>query len=127
MAQDVGADTLDILRRDVAAPGEESLGPRGERQGNRGARAGSVADESTELQLVRGRFTSGEDDIDDVILHAVVDVDAVHQFAGANDLLRLDDRKHVELWRAGAHEVEDLAFLCLAWIADLQLQHKTVE
>ena len=52
VAQHIGADALHVLRRDVAAAVQERVRARGEREINRGARRGAVANQSFELQIV---------------------------------------------------------------------------
>ena len=108
VAQDIGADALDVLRRDVAAAVQERVGARGQREVNRGARRSAVTNQAFQIQIVRRRLARRPDDIDDVILHAIVDVDAVHDRARRDDLLRIDDRRHVQVRRRGRHQIENL-------------------
>src|SRR5207248_2706439 len=126
-AEHIRADALHILRRDVAAAGNERPRTCGEGEGDGRTRAGAVADEAIELELVGRRLPRGEDDIDDVVLHPAVDVDVIHDLARADDVRRLSDREHLQVWRTRGHEVENLALLRLTRVADLELEHETVE
>ena len=127
MAQHIRADRLHVLRCHVAAAVHESAGARGEREGDGRARARAVADHAVELELVGGGLARREDHIDDVILHAVVDVDRVHELPRADDFPRLEDALHVEHRLARRHEVENFALLRFARIADPELEHEAVE
>ena len=127
MAQHVEADAFHVLRRHVAAAAQEGARLGREREGDGRARARAPADEAGHLQLVGGGLARGEDDVHDVVLHAVVHVDAVHQLAGADDLVGVHDGLHVQLRRARAHEVEDLPLLDFARVGDVELQHEAVE
>src|SRR6266542_3416810 len=49
VAQHVGTDRLDVFGGNVAAVAQEGVRPRGERKGDRGARACAVFDEAREL------------------------------------------------------------------------------
>ena len=51
MAQDVEADALDVLWRDVAATVEESVSACGEGEIDRGARRGAVSNQAVEFQM----------------------------------------------------------------------------
>ena len=44
-----------------------------------------------------------------------------------DDLLRIDDRRHLQVRRGGRHQIEDLPLLGFLRIADVQLQHEAVE
>ena len=103
MTEHVEADALYILRCDVATSAQKCPRSRSERECDGRARTRAVANESAHLQLVARGFARREDDVHDVVLHAVVDVDGVHQLPSTQDLLRLHDRQHVELGRAGSH------------------------
>ena len=127
MAQHVEPDALDILGRHVAPALQEGAGAGGEGEGDGRARRGSVADHPFERQFVAGGLARGENDVDDVILHAVIDVDFVHDRAGLDDLAGIDHGRHVELRRGGRHQVEDLPLLRFRRVADAQFEHEPVE
>src|SRR5687768_16858629 len=117
MTKHVGADTLHIVRSDIAAPGDERASSRSKGQGNRCARRCSVADHPLELQPVGCWIARGEYDVDNVVLHAVIHVDLIHQRPGPDNIGRLHDCVHGQIRCARAHQVENLPFLGLRRIA----------
>jgi len=86
VAEDVHADGFDVLRGDVTAPAKESegLGGEGERDGR--ARRSAELDQALELNLVFGGIARGANDVDDVILHFIIDVDFVNDLTGVENL-----------------------------------------
>ena len=127
MAQYVVPDGFDVLRRDVAAAVEERVGLGREGEIDGGTGRGTVADHPVKLEAVGLRLATGPDDIDDVVLHPVVDVDTVDDFARADDLLRGDQGIDPELRRGSRHGVEDGTFLGARGVADMHLEHEAVE
>ena len=78
MTQNVGSDAFNILWRDVSASVQERVCTRGQRKINGGARRGAVANETDPFifdQVVW--FTRRPNNVDDVILYAIVDVNAL--------------------------------------------------
>ena len=112
VAKNIGRDAFDIVRGDEAAPVEVGVSASGEGERDGGARRGAVAEEGDDVgEAVGGWFAGGEDDVDDVIFHAAIDEDGVDEFAGVDDVGRLEDALDFKIGGGGAHEVEDLAFL----------------
>src|SRR5262249_6479739 len=76
VTQDIEADRLDILWRDESTVSQEGVGFGRQVQIDGRARAGAVLDEV--LQILKpgvGRLAGGENDVQDVVLHLLVDVD----------------------------------------------------
>ena len=69
----------------------------------------------------------GEHQGDDVVADRVGYVDGVDRLTGREDLRLRDDRGDVEFRGRGGHRVENLAFLVAGRVADIQLQHETVD
>ena len=91
VAQDVGADALDVLGRDVSAALEQRPGLGGDGEVDGGARGGAELDEMLDIEFVFLRRARGEDEMDDVIADFFVHVDLVHEFAGVENFLERDD------------------------------------
>src|SRR6266540_4062624 len=89
VAEHIHADALDILRGDIAAPAQEGEGLGRERERNRRARRGAELNEIFRVDVVVRRVARGAHQIDDVILHLVVNVDVVDDFARGEDGFRI--------------------------------------
>src|SRR5215211_1405560 len=74
MAQHVGTNALHVLWRYVAAPIQECVCARSKCEINRGAGRSTVANQSFETKIVGARFARGPDHVNNIILHAIVDV-----------------------------------------------------
>ncbi len=127
MAQHVGADALHVLRRDVAAPVQERVCARTEGKINGGARRSAVANQTFQAQIVGARFARGPDHVNNVIFHAIVDVDVVNDGARGDDLLRIDYGVYSQVRRRSRHQIKDGSFLALLRVPDVQLEHETIE
>src|SRR5215211_8752652 len=103
MAQHVGADALHVLWRDVAAPVQERMCARTKCEINRGAGRSAVANQSFEPKIVRAGLARGPDHVNNVILHAIVDVDVVYEIARGDDLLRIHYRVYSQVRRRSRH------------------------
>ena len=103
MPQHIRADALHVLGSHVATAVQERVGASGEGEIDRRTRRSAVADQTIELQIVGARIARSPNDIDDIILHAIIDIDAVHDRAGVNDVLRIDDRPHLQIRRRRRH------------------------
>ena len=122
-----GADALHVLRSDIAAAIEESVSARGQRQINRRSRRGTVTDQAFQLQIVCRWFARRPDDVDNVILDAIVDINAVHDLARRDDVLRVNHRHLLQVGRGRRHQIQNLSLLGFLRIADVQFQHEAVE
>src|SRR6266550_4620812 len=127
VTQYIGADALYVLRRDVAAAVQERVGARTECEINGGARRSSVANQSFQPQIVGAGLSRGPDHVNNVIFHAVVDVDVVNDVPRGDDLLRINDRIHSQIRCRSRHQIEDASLLALLWVADVQLEHETIK
>src|ERR1041385_7786379 len=78
MTQDIHPDGFDVLRRHVAASAQEgkSFAGQGERDG--GAWRGPQLNHVLDVDFVMRRVAGGADQIDDVVLHFVINVDIVN-------------------------------------------------
>src|SRR2546423_1811755 len=65
VAQDIGADALYVLRRNVATAIQKRVGPSSEREVNCGPRRRAITNQSVHLQVVSARIARGPDHIDD--------------------------------------------------------------
>src|SRR5438552_2805581 len=119
MAQHVRTDAFDVLRRDVTAAIQKGMGPCAECEVNCGARRSPVTHKSLESQIVRRGLARRPDNIDNIIFHAVIDVDAVNDVARSDDLLWLDHRIHSQIGRRSGYQIENASFLSFLWIADV--------
>ena len=111
VAKHVEPDGLDVFRRDEAAVAEERVRTRRLPQVDGGARAGAVLDVVAEiLEAELERFAGGEHQIQDVLLHLLVDVDVVHHGASASDQIGshhlVDPRRMIR-----PHPIQDLFLL----------------
>src|SRR5262249_19631175 len=122
--QHVQRDGLDVLGRDVAAPAQERVGPRGLRQGQRGPRRGAVGDQPAQVEAVSGRVARGQHQAHDVLLDLLVHVDPAGDLAGLEDVLDPHHRAHLRGLRA--HALEDLVLLLAGRVADLELEQEAV-
>ena len=82
---------------------------------------------SFNFDLVGLRLARGADQIDDVILHLVIDVNVVDHLAGVQNLLRLNDRAGDGRAGGARHQIEDLPLFRARRIADLELEHETID
>src|SRR5206468_9794869 len=125
--QHVGADALHVLWRDVAAPVQKRMCARTECEINGCAWRSAIADQSFQTKIVRAGLPRGPDHVYNVIFHAIVDVDVVNDVARGDDLLRIHYRVYSQVRRRSRHQIEDASFLALLRVADVQLEHETIE
>src|SRR5258708_6444586 len=104
MAQDVNPDAFYVLRGHIPSAVQESVGAGGQGQIYGGTRRRTVTDEAFHFQVVRAWIPGRPDDVYDVIFHAIVDVDFVHDRTSCDDPLRIDDRHHLQVWRRSRHQ-----------------------
>ena len=76
---------------------------------------------------MRLRITRRTDQIDNVILHFVVDIDIDDHLARLQNLRRANHSSGRRRARGARHQVEDLAFLSARGITNLELQHEAVD
>ena len=103
------------------------MGARSKCEINGGTRRRAVANQSFEPQIVCGRFAGRPDHVHNVIFHTIIDVDVVNDVACSNDLLRLNHSVHAQIRRRSRHQIKDASFLALLRVADVQLEHETIE
>src|SRR5882724_3759273 len=127
MAQHVGTNALHVLWRDVAAPVQKRMCARTECKINGCAWRSTVANQSFQTKIVCARLPRGPDHVNNVIFHTIVDVDVVNDVARGNDLLRIHYRVYSQVRRGSRHQIEDASFLALLRVADVQLEHETIE
>src|SRR6266446_1423488 len=75
MAQHVRADALHVLWRDVAAPVQKRMCARTECKINSCTWRSTVANQSFQTKIVGARFAGGPHHVNNVLFHAIVDVD----------------------------------------------------
>src|SRR6266550_3716838 len=127
VTQHIGTNALHVLWRDVAAPVQKRMCARTECKINGCAWRSTVANESFQTKIVGARLARGPDHVDNVIFHTIVDVDVVYDVARGDDLLRIHYRVYSQVRRRSRHQIEDASFLALLRVANVQLEHETIE
>ena len=127
MTEHVGADGFYVAGRHVAAALQQRPRLCGEREIDRRARARAELDQRAEIaQLVLLWVARREDDVDDVVAHFFIHMDAVHDLARGEDVVELDHALHVEIRPRERHRVEDAPLLLERRVAHEHLQHEAV-
>ncbi len=126
MAQHVHADAFHVLRRHVATAFQERISLGRQRQRDGRARRRAKLDEILHRDLVMIGIARGADQIHDVILHLVVHVNVVDDFACFQDLLRRDDGAATRLAARFRHRLQNLPLVRARRITDFQFQHETI-
>ena len=122
------ADGAHVFGNHVAAAADEGVGAGGLGQRDRGTGRSAVGDQRLQLlEVVFGRFTRGEDDVDDVFLDLLVHVDVLHHAARLDDVFGCDHL--VRRGKPFAREVHphDVALLLLRGVGDFGFEHESVD
>jgi hypothetical protein len=127
MSQHVRADALYVLWSDVTAAVEKRVGPSAERKINRRTWRSSVSNKSFESQIVGCGLARGPDDVHNVVLYAIIDVNAVDHTACGDDLPGVNHWINSQIRRRSRHQVENVSLLRLLRITNVQFEHETVE
>ena len=101
--------------------------PRAERKIDGRTRRRAVSNQTFQTQIVRRRLSRRPHNIDDVILHAVVDVNAVNYVARRDDLTRINHRVHSQIRCGGRHQIENVSLLGFLRITDVQFEHEAIQ